>query len=545
MKSVVVLQVRTNSSRLPGKVLLPINGYPIAVLAALRAANTGRQVIVATSVEQSDDGLASLIENYGLNCFRGSLDNTLDRFVSALTSWDDNTIVYRLTGDNLFPDGAFLDEVENEFLEKQIDYMGCDGEASGLPYGVSAEVTWLKHLREANRASTKKYDQEHVTPYIIRKFGFKAFEKYKSLSMEHYRCTIDCLDDYYVNQQVFSGISDPVNVSTSVLIANLKNSAFQPLATRPIPKLVLGTAQLGFDYGIANTIGQPNWEISKAIIKSAISSGVVYLDTARGYGESEEVIGQALSQGWAGRVTVITKLSALQDCPKEAPQEVANAFVNASFFQSCNSLRFQEINILMLHRASHLTDWSGAVWKRLLDLQAEGLIGELGVSAQNPEELEMALENSQITFIQIPFNILDWRWEKLIPEILKTKASRKLIIHSRSALLQGLLVSSDERHWHRANVTKEDQAVVGKWLIEQVKGCARLNVTDLCLSYVNSLPWIDGIVLGMETLDQLKENIDYFNRSLLSEEQIDSIKITRPKLGRDTLNPALWKTTIG
>lgn len=544
MKSVVVLQVRTNSSRLPGKVLLPINGYPIAVLAALRAANKGRQVIVATSVEQSDNGLASIIENYGLNCFRGSLDNTLDRFVSALTSWDDNTMVFRLTGDNLFPDGALLDEVENEFLEKQLDYMGCDGEASGLPYGVSVEVTWLKHLREANRARTKRYDQEHVTPYIIRKFGFNAFEKYKSLRMEHYRCTVDCLDDYFVNQQVFSEISDPINVSTTELIAKLKSSAFQPLATRPIPKLVLGTAQLGFDYGIANTIGQPNWEIGKAIIKSAISSGVVYLDTARGYGESEEVIGQSLSQGWSGRVTVITKLSALQGCPKEASQEVTNAFVDASFFQSCSSLRLQKIEVLMLHRASHLTDWSGAAWKRLLELQAEGLIGELGVSVQNPEELQMALENSQVTFIQMPFNILDWRWEKVIPEILKTKALRKLVIHARSALLQGLLVSSYERHWQRANVAKKDQAVVGKWLMEQVKGCASLNVNDLCLSYVNSLPWIDGVVLGMETLDQLKENVIYLNRPPLSEQQIDSIKAMRPKLGAETLNPALWKTGI-
>lgn len=545
MKSVAVLQVRTNSSRLPGKVLLPINGYPIAVLAALRAANKGRQVIVATSEEQSDDGLASIIENYGLNCFRGSLDNTLDRFVSALTSWDDKTIVFRLTGDNLFPDGALLDEVENEFLEKQLDYIGCDGEASGLPYGVSVEVTWLKHLREANRVSTKRYDQEHVTPYIIRKFGFNAFEKYKSLRMEHYRCTIDCLDDYYVNQQVFSEISDPVNVSTSVLIAKLKDSAFQPLATRPMPKLVLGTAQLGFDYGIANTIGQPNWEIGKAIIKTGISNGVVYLDTARGYGESEEVIGQSLSQGWVGRAMVITKLSALQDCPKGASQEVMNAFVDASFFQSCSSLRLQKIEVLMLHRASHLTDWSGAAWKRLLELQAEGLIGELGVSVQNPEELQMVLENSQVTFIQMPFNILDWRWDKVIPNILKTKSERRLNIHARSALLQGLLISSDERHWRRANVTQEDQAVVGKWLIEHAKGCSRLNVADLCLSYVNSLPWIDGVVLGMETLDQLKENITYFNQPLLSEEQIDSIKTTRPILGRDTLNPALWKTAIG
>ena len=109
MNSVAVLQARTNSSRLPGKVLLPIKGIPLAVLAAKRAANTGRNVIIATSLESSDDGLAALIQSNGLRCFRGSLKNTLDRFVSALSVYDDQDIVFRLTADNVFPDGALLD----------------------------------------------------------------------------------------------------------------------------------------------------------------------------------------------------------------------------------------------------------------------------------------------------------------------------------------------------------------------------------------------------------------------------------------------------
>jgi len=544
MKSVVVLQVRTNSSRLPGKVLLPINGYPVAVLAALRAANKGRQVILATSVEKSDDGLVAIFEKYGLKYFRGSLDNVLDRFVGALTSWGDDTMVFRITGDNLFPDGAFIEEVENEFLEKGIDYMGCDGEASGLPYGVSVEVTWLKHLREANSVTLERYDQEHVTPFIIRKFGFSAFEKYKSLRMEHFRCTIDCLDDYFVNQQVFSRVSDPINASTTELIAQLKSSAFQPLGIRPATRLILGTAQLGFDYGIANSDGKPDREVSKEIIKSAISSGVAYLDTARGYGESEEVIGQSLNQGWGGRVKVITKLSALQGCPKEAPPEIVSSFIDASIFQSHRALCVKKIDVLMLHRASYLTDWDGAAWKRLLKLKQEELIGELGVSVQNPEELDIALDNPQITYIQMPFNILDWRWDWIIPKIVKIKSERNLNIHARSALLQGLLISTDERHWNRANVALEDQAEVRKWLIEQVREFDRLNIVDLSLSYVNALPWIDGVVLGMETLEQLKENISYFNQPLLLGSQINIIRNIRPKLTDDTLNPALWKTAI-
>lgn len=173
MKSVVVLQARTNSSRLPGKVLLPIKGEPLAVLAAKRAANTGRQVIVATSTEWSDDGLAALLKGQGLGCFRGSLDDVLGRVVSALAEYDDQTIVFRLTADNIFPDGNLLDVMEADFLARGLDYLCSNGEPSGLPYGMSAEVTRLAHLREASLEASVDFDREHVTPYVIRKFGRK------------------------------------------------------------------------------------------------------------------------------------------------------------------------------------------------------------------------------------------------------------------------------------------------------------------------------------------------------------------------------------
>ena len=203
LASVAVLQARTTSSRLPAKALLPIKGIPMAALAAKRAGSTGRQVIVATSTELSDDGLAILLKEYGVRCFRGNLDNTLDRIVSALAEYGDDTIVFRLTADNVLPDGALLDELEAEFVEQGLDYLCCNGEPSGLPYGLSAEVTRLSHLREAAHMSVDTHDQEHVTPYIIRKFGRKYFEKYRSFGKGHFRCTVDCLDDYFVMQQVY------------------------------------------------------------------------------------------------------------------------------------------------------------------------------------------------------------------------------------------------------------------------------------------------------------------------------------------------------
>jgi spore coat polysaccharide biosynthesis protein SpsF len=538
MRGVIVLQARTNSSRLPGKVLLPIKGVPLVVLAAKRAGNTGRTVIVATSVEPSDDGLVALLQTYDLKYFRGSLVNTLERVVLALAAYDDLTIVFRLTADNVFPDGGLLDEMEHAFLDKGLEYLCCNGEGSGLPYGMSVEITRLRHLREAAKTSTSGHDQEHVTPYVIRKHGAVFFEKYKELKKGHYRCTVDCLDDYIAIQQVFSEISDPVREPALELVRRLEHMPLQPMAGAPTPKLVLGTAQLGSNYGIANTSGEPNLAQCRRLLKTAIANGVIYLDTASAYGHSEAMIGRSLQDGWEGRAKIITKLSPLQDCPQTMSDAALNAFVDASIYKSCSALGRQKLDVLMLHRASHLTDWHGGVWQRLREHEASGLIGELGASVQNPEELSAVLNNADIRYIQLPFNLLDWRWDTIIPGILAIKAKRKVTIHVRSALLQGLLPSPDDTHWLRANV--DEPGPIQTWLANQVDTCQRACIADLCLAYVNAFGWVDGIVVGMENMSQLTGNINYLNFQALNPSQVEMIQRSRPKLAESTLNPALW-----
>ena len=118
--SIIVIQARTSSSRLPCKVILPIKGIPLAVLAAQRAANTNRKVIVATSEEKDDDLLIKELEKWDISYFRGSLNNVLGRIVEGLSSFDDDTVVFRLTADNVFPDGKLLDEMEIFFLKHNI-----------------------------------------------------------------------------------------------------------------------------------------------------------------------------------------------------------------------------------------------------------------------------------------------------------------------------------------------------------------------------------------------------------------------------------------
>lgn len=538
MSSVTVLQARTNSTRLPGKVLLPINGMPMVVLAVKRAANTGRDVVVATSEETTDDVLVRILDDYGIPYYRGSLNNTLDRIVASLIDYDDDILVFRLTADNVFPDGALLDKIEAEFITLGLNYMNCNGEDSGLPYGVSVELTRLRYLREAAKNTNCKYDQEHVTPYIKRKYGEHCFNKYKHLKKGHYRCTVDSFDDYMAVSQVFSKVKDSINIATHALIEMLNDVQFQPLKPTVAGKLVLGTAQLGMHYGISNEKGQPDNLTAERLIKLAIVNGSSFIDTANAYGNSEKVIGDSLRCGWQGRVKVITKLSPLATCPDDASKDVVNAFVDASVYQSSSNLAAKSLDVVMLHRAKHMFDWQGNVWNRLLFHKANGYIKELGVSVQNPDELVSALEMPEVNFIQMPFNVLDWRWNKLIPKIVMAKKKRKLLVHVRSALLQGLFISKNKEHWIKANVVEPERII--NWLDQQSKVYGKRNVADFCLGYVKSFDWVDGVVVGMETVEQLEDNVKTLCADDLSRQELSAVLVGRPLLDERTLNPAYW-----
>lgn len=538
MSSVVVIQARTNSNRLPGKVFLPVGGFSLVILAAKRASNTGRMVIVTTSYERMDDQLALLLGEHDIRCSRGSLDNVLERVVNALKEYDDETLVFRLTADNVFPDGSLLDEIEEDFGSRNLDYLCCNGTQSGLPHGMSAELTKLKHLRDADKAAKNVHDKEHVTPIIRRKFGDSYFTKYLDLHTGHYRCTVDCLDDYLAIRDVFSGVDSPIDIPAMDLLRRLPGAFLQPSQSRPVNKLVLGTAQLGMDYGITNRTGKPNAAAAEFLVKMAIANGTNFIDTAHSYGDSETIIGKAIASGWGGRVKIITKLSPMAGYPEDAASFAIEALVEASIYKSCMSLCKKKLDVVMLHRASHLTDWNGAVWNKLIQLKAEGVIEALGISVQSPTELEAALEVRDVQFIQMPFNVLDWRWDHLVTKLKTTKEHRDLVVHTRSVLLQGLLLSTDAEQWGKANVPRYE--VVTSWLTDQALKFSCGSLTELCLSYVKSHDWIDGVVVGVDSVGQLSENLKILDGPDMPLCELDYIKQHRPQLDQESLNPAYW-----
>ena len=273
------------------------------------------------------------------------------------------------------------------------------------------------------------------------------------------------------------------------------------------------------------------------IFVTADENQVEYVDTARDYGRSEEIIGAILAQS-KSKINVLTKLSSFASCPKDCSNEFISGLVLESISQSKSSLG-RSVDCLMLHRAEHFWSWDGEIWRTLLSLRDSGHFEDLGVSVQTPEELERLLSEPEIKFFQIPFNILDWRWDRLVGQILAEKKKRTLLIHARSPLLQGLLASENVDLWSKANCSNPIRYIEGLKAIAEETGST--SVVNLCLAYVRSQEWIDGVVVGMETDSQLRENIRFFSEKELTSAQIKKIAGSLPKLDDQTLNPANWE----
>jgi aryl-alcohol dehydrogenase-like predicted oxidoreductase/spore coat polysaccharide biosynthesis protein SpsF (cytidylyltransferase family) len=544
MNCVVILQARTTSSRLPGKALLPVAGYPSAVLAALRAANRQHPTIFATSGDPSDDVLAAETRKHGIHVFRGPLNDVLARYFLAAANLPDDSIVVRLTGDNVVPDGSLVAEIAEYSAHVDAEYFCTDPLSSRLPHGLGVEAFSAAALRKAHAFATSANDREHVGPWMKRNCRSAVFTPRlpRFEDFAHLRCTIDDADDYQTVGQLFENVSNPIEIGWLELarkLAALPGQARFRVPCREISgtlhsQLVLGTAQLGMDYGRVNSVGKPSKQDAVAIVRHAIAHGVNVIDTARAYGKAETVVGEALTGSWWSRARIVTKL-ALTGVAEETHKSDVRLRVDASVDASCRALRSDSLDTVLLHNWAHHDLCYGAVWQRLREHQAEGRISILGASVYQPHEALAALADPTVQHLQIPMNILDWRWTPLLKRAIAERPD--VIVHARSALLQGILVHPADRWpvipgFNSADCARKLRAMAEKF--------GREDVADLCIAYVRSLPWITSVVVGCETLEQLEQNLRLFLRPKLKSEEVEELEYALPKAPEELLNPAKW-----
>jgi spore coat polysaccharide biosynthesis protein SpsF len=185
------------STRLPGKVLLPINGKPLLdhILFRLNRLHRHARTVVATSNAVMDDLVEAYCRTRGVHCFRGSEVNVLERYFECAQSLGFTNIV-RLTADNPFTDIEELDNLINLHFSSENDFTHSFG---SLPLGVGAEIFTFDALERTFLEGHEAHHIEHVDEYMIENpdifktgvLGIKITKQYPSL-----RLTIDTNDDY-------------------------------------------------------------------------------------------------------------------------------------------------------------------------------------------------------------------------------------------------------------------------------------------------------------------------------------------------------------
>jgi spore coat polysaccharide biosynthesis protein SpsF len=206
--TIAIIQARMSSSRLPGKVLLDIAGQPMLVRVVERTskAKSLDGVIVATTTESPDDAIAALCAKRGYACYRGSVNDVLDRYYQAARAFQAGVVV-RITADCPVIDPDLIDQAVGELLRSGADFV-----ANRLPppwhrtypIGLDLEVCTFQALERAWRETDQPHQREHVMPYLYEEEGrFHSIQLDHDPDYGHLRWTVDTPEDLELIRRVY------------------------------------------------------------------------------------------------------------------------------------------------------------------------------------------------------------------------------------------------------------------------------------------------------------------------------------------------------
>jgi spore coat polysaccharide biosynthesis protein SpsF (cytidylyltransferase family) len=203
-----ILQARTASTRLPGKVLKLILGKPMLQLEIERILRSRRidRLVVATSTDKEDDEIEALCKDLQISCFRGSLDDVLDRFYKAALQYKPENVV-RLTGDCPLIDPKVIDEVVDFLIKGGFDYAANCMKPSTFPDGLDVEVFKFSALETARQEAVLPSHREHVTPFICQNPEQFQIDCYKNnVDLSHLRWTVDEQEDFDLVSRIYESL---------------------------------------------------------------------------------------------------------------------------------------------------------------------------------------------------------------------------------------------------------------------------------------------------------------------------------------------------
>lgn len=284
-------------------------------------------------------------------------------------------------------------------------------------------------------------------------------------------------------------------------------------------RLILGTVQFGLDYGLNNAFGKPSPQEVNKILEYAQSIGVCTLDTAYAYGTANNLIG-AFHDSNRKKFHVITKFKDLY----------SRADFSIWLNTTLNILNVEYLECCMFHSPKDYF-YNTKMIDVLKLYQEKGLIKHIGISIYTNEEFEMSISCGHFDLIQIPYNLLDNKLQR--GDLIESAKSKNILIHARSVFLQGLFFAD------KSNIPSNIDAL-NAYLdkIHEHLYQSKIPIAALALQYVYQNPMIDGVLIGVDSLEHLSLNIESFSYNISDSlfQYIDTLDVKETHL----LYPINW-----
>lgn len=210
--NLAILQARMSSSRLPNKVLKEVNGVPLLKYECDRILNSKKidKLIIATSIDKSDDRIEEFAKSEQIELFRGSLEDVLSRYFECAKSFKEknnikNLNIIRVTGDCPIIDPKVIDEVIDFFESNSCDY-ASNTLVPTYPDGMDIEICSFNALEIAYNEAKYKSDREHVTLFIKNDNRFKKLNYKAESDFSHLRMTVDEINDFELIKVILENI---------------------------------------------------------------------------------------------------------------------------------------------------------------------------------------------------------------------------------------------------------------------------------------------------------------------------------------------------
>lgn len=281
---------------------------------------------------------------------------------------------------------------------------------------------------------------------------------------------------------------------------------------------VLGTVQFGLDYGINNVRGKIPREEAYRILKFAYDKGINFLDTAYDYGDSQKVIGEFIKD-YGCKFDIISKISVERDT------------IYGNLEKTLKYLNVSQLYGLLVHDFNCFLERKEETINVLKELKLQGKVKKIGFSLYHPEELEFLLDKKyDIDIAQIPFNVFDQRFGELLPELRR----RNIEVHARSVFLQGLFFKDLDRLEGKFFGIKEKIS-----RLHYISCSKNIPISALCMNFVLLNDCVDRVIVGVDSLSQLKENLDITDyKEEVTELYNDLVNLREDK--EDYILPYKW-----